>query len=299
MVSVNIMMITVSAMSIIMSVCIVSMIVMPVRIVSMCIMMTVSLIFRFTEHICLIPCRLDKYLECRVQVYYHEEEYEWDESEKSEKKELHTHDREKCDHCRDDEWKHEKKECYEDRPEIEEYRRVVELHRDTDMPDCHTSRCWERCDRPLAFEYDEHLRIRKTHIQKECKDQIDKHNPRYRYKVLLPKDTQEKYIERDDRERTKDRYYIVRLKEWEKVTKSIENPLKRAMVFLTIAASIGVYHLDDATFCEWCEEHIQEEYTSEDDQYLEKVVIVCEVRERFEEFILFLKYDNIRECHLV
>lgn len=299
MMSVTIMMITVSAMSIIMSVFVVSMIVMPVRIVSMCIMMTISLILRFTEHICLIPCRLDKYLECRVQVYYHEEEYEWDESEKSEKKELHTHDREKCDHCRNDERKHEKKECYEDRPEIEEYRRIVELHRDTDMSHCHTSRCWECCDRPLTFEYDEHLRIRKTHIQKECKDQIDKHDPWYWYKVLLPKDTQEKYIERDYRERTKDRYYIVRLKEGEKVSKSIENSLKCAMVFFSIAASIGVYHLYDATFCEWREEHIQEKYTTEYYQYLYKIVIVRKVREGFEEFILFLKYDNICECYLI
>lgn len=138
MVSVSIMMIVMSAM-IIVTVPVMSMF----TTVSMIIVsaMSIVFVFFFAPHIRLIPRRLDEYLESRVQVYYDEEKYEGYESEESEKKYLHTHDREECDDCRYDEWENEEKERYQYRAEIEENHRIVELHRDGDMTHSHTCRC--------------------------------------------------------------------------------------------------------------------------------------------------------------
>ena len=52
----------------------------------------------------------------------------------------HLHDGEKCNHRRYEKWEYEKKERNEDRPEVEEDHRIVEMHRDTDMPHCHSCR---------------------------------------------------------------------------------------------------------------------------------------------------------------
>ena len=97
-------------------------------------------IFFLAELIRFIPCCLDEYLECRVQMHDKYKEYETQHTEYDEKYYLYSHDREECDDTRYREGKHEKYDRDYDRTKIEKDHRIVELHRDTDMTYCHTSR---------------------------------------------------------------------------------------------------------------------------------------------------------------
>ena len=140
------------------------------------------------------------------------DEYEEDETEHpeyDEKEYLHSHDREERDDARYREGKHEKYDRYDDRTEIEKDHRIVELHRDTDMTYCHTSREWETLDHSFAFEDDEVLRIGEAHIQKKWKYQICSHDIANREEVCCREETKKEYICSDDRERTKYCYHIM------------------------------------------------------------------------------------------
>ena len=240
-----------------------SMLLMPMIVVTTLIVMSIVLFIIFailflTEHVCLIPGRLDEYLECRIQMDDHEEEGKTDKGEDGKEDRTDFHDREKCDNRRYDKWENEKYESYEYSPKIEEYHRIVEVECDTDMTYCHPSRCGECSDGSFIFEYDKKLRIGEAHIQKKSEDQIGSHDPGNDPEVWLTKESQKEYIECDDSKRSKYRYDIMCFKKWEKVAKSIEESLKSAVRFLTICLAIAVHHLYESSLCERSDHDIEE-----------------------------------------
>ena len=219
-------------------------------------------IFFFTELVCLIPCCLDEYLKCWVQVYYEYEEYETHNSKYN--TEYCLDNRKWSEECKDtwyDEWDNEKNNRHDNRPHIEKDHSEVELTRDANMTECHT--CWEserhKCG--LAFEYDEELGICKTHIQKESKDQIDSHDDTNWHRIAYSEETQKENIECDNREWTEYSGDIVYFEYWEEVPESIEESLYCSMWFFTIALAIAVYHLYNSTVGYWFKESIEYEYT--------------------------------------
>lgn len=166
---------------VIMIVMVVRVIIMTVTFVTMVVMLmgivvTIFGIFFLAPDIRLIPGCLDEYLECGVQVNDHDEEYEAEKSENREKYELQSYNAKKCNNARSHEGKYEKEECDDDRPEVEENHRIVELGGDTDVPDCHSCWCWERLSDSFFFEDDEHFRIGKTHIHKKWEYKVAKHD---------------------------------------------------------------------------------------------------------------------------
>lgn len=122
---------------------------------------------------------------------------------------LHPENTEEGDHTREGKWEDQKEKCYEDRPEIEEDHRVVELDRDIDMTYRHTGRGSEGFDYPHVFEYDEILRICKTHIQKEGKEEVSTHHVADHDEIFLSEESEEKDVEGDDREGSKNRYDVM------------------------------------------------------------------------------------------
>ena len=240
-----------------------SMLLMPMIVVTTLIVMSIVLFIIFailflTEHICLIPGRLDEYLECRIQMDDHKEEGKTDESEDREEDRTDFHDREKCDNGWYDEGENEKYESHEYSPKIEEYHSIVEVECDPYMAYCHPSGCWECSDGSLILEYDKKLRIGEAHIQKKSEDEIGSHDPGNDPEVWLTKESQKQYIERDDSKRSKDRYDIVCFKKREKVAKSIEESLKSAVWFFTICLSIAVHHLYESSLCQRSNHNIEE-----------------------------------------
>ena len=249
---------SVTVLVVMVSMVLLSMIVVPTLIVMGIVLFIIFAILFFTEHVCLIPGRLDEYLECRIQMDDHEEEGETDEWEDREEDRTDFHDREKCDNGWYDEGENEKYESYEYSPKIEEDHRIVEMECDPDMTYRHPSGCWECSDGSLILEYDKKLRIGEAHIQKKSEDQIGSHDPGNDPEVWLTKESQKEYIERDDSKRSKYRYDIVCFKKREKVSKSIEESLKSAMWFLTICLSIAVHHLYESSLCERSDHDIEE-----------------------------------------
>jgi hypothetical protein len=69
---------------------------------------TVEVILFFAEDICLIPCRLDKYLKGRVEVHdkYKKNETQYPKYDQEDK--LYSRYRKECDDARYHKWQHEK-----------------------------------------------------------------------------------------------------------------------------------------------------------------------------------------------
>ena len=134
------------------------------------IMVPIFRIFLLTPDIGFIPSRLDEYLESRIQMDNYNEEDETQKPENREKKELHSNDTKKCDNTWSHKRKHEKKYGDENRSEVEEDHCIIELCGYPDMTYCHSSRSRERSCDSLILENDKHLRIGKTHIDKEGED---------------------------------------------------------------------------------------------------------------------------------
>lgn len=82
-------------------------------------------IFCFTEIVGLIPCRLDKNLECRIEMNDKDKKHEADESEDTKEYHLDAHDGKKSYDARYDKRENEENNCHNNRPEIEEYHREV------------------------------------------------------------------------------------------------------------------------------------------------------------------------------
>lgn len=115
---------------------------------------------------------------------------ETNNSEYWEEDNFHRHDSEEGNHTRYGKWEYEKYERDDDSTEIEENHREVESSRDIDMSNSESSRGSEWFERMLAFEDDEEFRISKTHIDKECEEQIHRHDGGNRYKIPYSKKTQ-------------------------------------------------------------------------------------------------------------
>lgn len=113
---------------------------MPTMSVVMIVIMSHLTVFFFTQLVCLVPCCLDKYLKCRVEVYNEYEEYESNDTEYSQKEELHRYNREECNNSRDRKRDNEEDECYNNGTEIEKYHREVESTRNVNVSECHASR---------------------------------------------------------------------------------------------------------------------------------------------------------------
>ncbi len=179
------------------------------------------------------------------------EKYESNDAEYSKKKYLYWHDSEKSYDPRYNEWYTEKYCSNDDSSHVEEYHREVEFSRDTDMSECHTSRCPEWGECRVSLEYDEEFGIGKTHIHEECEYQIDAHEYANGASIINPKKTKEEYVEGNDREGFEYASNIVYLKNRKEVWEPIKEPLYGTMGFFTITLSIGIYHMDDTTICYW------------------------------------------------
>lgn len=227
------------------------------------------------------------------------EEYECYDEEYDEEKYLHGQYREKCEDTWYDEWDDEKKECYDDRTQIEQYHREVEFPSYGDMTQCHTSRHAERDECCLSFEYDEKLRICETHIQKKRKYEIDSHDDTDSSSIVDTKESKEEYIECDDRERPEYSGDIVYFEHREKVSKSIEKSLDCAVSFFPMTFSIAIYHLYDPTICYRFEECIEEKYRYETHDDFGEVLCMDKIRKCTKELIFFLKYYDVGIGNLV
>ena len=263
------------------------------------IMVPIFRIFLLTPDIGFIPSRLDEYLESRIQMDNYNEEDETQKPEDGEKKELHSNDTEESDNTRSHKRKHEKKYGDENRSEVEKDHCIVELCGYPDMTYCHTGRGRERCRDSLILENDEHLRIGKTHVDKEWEDEIPRHNIGDGCEVLCPKNSQKENIEGDDRKWTEYCNDIVRFEERKKMSESVKNSLDGVMVFCPLTLAIRVHHLDQSSFSDRHNEHIEDEEKGKADQYLDKISLVSEVRKSLEELVLLLEDDYIGESNLI
>ncbi len=97
-------------------------------------------IFFFTELICLIPCCLDEYFECRVQMDNKNEEYKTQYSKYNKEYDLYADNRKECHNARYNEWKYKKYDCDNNRTKIEEDHRIIQLYRNTNMSHSHSCR---------------------------------------------------------------------------------------------------------------------------------------------------------------
>ncbi len=256
-------------------------------------------VFFFAELICLVPCRLDKYLQCRVQVYDEYKEDECDDGEYDQEKYLHRDDGKERDDGRYREWDHEEYESDHDRAEVEQYHREVELARDGDMAECHTSRLTEGNYCRLMLEYDKKLRIRETHVQKEGEYEIYTHDDTDGWGILYAKKSKKQYIERDDRERTEHSSDVVHFEYREEVSESIEESLYRTVCSFSVRFAISVDHLDDPTVGYRFEYHIEYEYRNHSYDNFGEVVCMGELREYWEDLIFFLEYIDVCERDLI
>jgi hypothetical protein len=94
-------------------------------------------IFFFTHEICFIPSSFDKYFESRIEMHDDDEEYEGEHSKNEEESNLYRNNSKPRDDGRDYKREYEKEDGNDKGPQIEKNHRVVELHRDANMPNCH------------------------------------------------------------------------------------------------------------------------------------------------------------------
>lgn len=272
---------------------------MPTMIIVMVVIMSHLTIFFFTQLVCLVPCCLDKYLKCRVEVYNEYEEYESNDTEYSQKEELHRYNREECNNSRDRKRDNEEDECYNNGTEIEKYHREVESTRNINVSECHASRESKWDERGLVFEYDKELRICKTHVQKEGKDKVDSHDDTDGARISDSEETEEEYIESDDREWLEYSSDIVYLEYREKVSEPVKESLYGSMCFFSTSLPVGIDHLDNSTIRDRLEYHIEEKYRCESNDNLNKVVRMSELREYSKDLIFFLEYIDVCEGDLI
>ncbi len=227
------------------------------------------------------------------------EEYESNDTEYSQKEELHRYNREECNNSRDRKRDNKEDQCYNIGTEIEKYHREVESTRNVNVSECHASRESKRDECSLVFEYDKELRICKTHVQKEGKDKVDSHDDTDGARISDSEETEEEYIESDDREWLEYSSDIVYLEYREKVSEPVKESLYCSMCFFSTSLPVRIDHLDDSTIRDRFEYHIEEKYRCQSNDNLNKVVRMSELREYSEDFILFLEYIDVCEGDLI
>ncbi len=83
------------------------------------------------------------------------------------------------------------------------------------------------------------------------------------------------------------------------MSKTIEETLEGAMVFLSSTFSIGVNHFDNSPFSKRCYEHVEDKEWGKTNKYFKKIVLVSKVREGFEKLILFLEDNDVSKRYLI
>ncbi len=160
--------------------------------------MSIFGIFFLAELVGLIPRCFDEYLKCGIQMNDDDEEYETHYPEYRKEKEFYTHECKEGNNSGCNEWKNKEEDCDKNCPQIEENHGEVELHRDSYIPDRHSSWCRECCYCSFPLEDNEELRIGETHIQKKWEYEVHEHDIWYWCKIFLPKYAEKKYVERND-----------------------------------------------------------------------------------------------------
>lgn len=151
----------------------------------------------------------------------------------------------------------------------------------------------------FPLEDDEELGIGKNHIHEKCEEQIYAHDNRDRGEKGYPKYPEEEYIKRDNRERSEYCREVLHFEYREEVAKTIKHSLKGSMSFFLPIFPVGIHHLYHPSERYRLEEHIEDKYHSESYEYFTEIIFVRKVGKSCQDFILFMKYVDIRKCDLV
>jgi len=143
-----------------------SMSVMPMLIMVF-VMTSVCVIFCLTEHVCLVPSCLYKYLESGIEMDDKDKKHECNNTKYSKKNELDRKYCKKGDNARYHKRYHQEYPSDEYCSEIEEYHCKVEPSGNTYMSHGHASRLSECYECLVSLKYNKKLGICETHIEEE------------------------------------------------------------------------------------------------------------------------------------
>jgi len=182
--------------------------------------------------------------------------------------------------------------------DIDEKKSEVKMKSNVEIMECHIYRETDSLESFFVLKDNKEFRIGKEYIDEKSKDKIYKYANTNREEIILPKDTEKKEIESDDWEELKKRHCIMEFKYREKVKYPLRYTISNPVNSFTIICFL-FYEWQESYFCYRCDENIEDNCTTKDDEYLYEIRFMNKLNNEGKELVFETEYIDIRKGNLI
>lgn len=166
----------------------------------------------------------------------------------------------------------------------------------------HSNRETEGFQGFFVFKDDEKPGIRKEYIDDKRKSEVQGHTYTDAHEIIFSKNTQEKEVKRDDREKFEKCQRVPEFEKREEIQKSTGNPISdTSFVVDYISTSFlpACYERDESSFRDRRQEYMKEDTDNERCDKLPKIRSVHPLNDESKKLILQFEYINIGKGELI